>query len=179
MSWSAKVTGAEGLSPEMQAAVHEGTQIGLEALGVKGAEIVQQNIASPYNGLPPAVAFGNLVASIVPSFVRDATMSVEVIGVTPTLGADVYAAPVETGTAPHMPPSSALVPWVQKKFGIEDEKQALSVAFAIAKNISKRGTQGHFMFERALDALEPMAPGALEAAIAQALMAHGFTGVTT
>lgn len=176
MTWSAKITGVDEVAPEMQAAVDAGTQAGLEVLGTKGAEIVQENISTPYGALPPAVAFGNLVASIVSKYSRDATMQMEIIGVGPTLGADVYAAPVETGTVPHMPPPSALVPWVMQKLDVEDEKQAMSVAFAIAKKISQRGTQGHFMFERALDELEPMAAPALEAAIAQALAAAGFTG---
>lgn len=176
MSWSAKITGTEDLAPEMQAAVAEGTQVGLENLGVKGAEIVQENIRTPYGSQPPAVAFGNLAGSIVSSFVREATMFREVIGVSPSLGADAYAPPVETGTAPHMPPPSALVPWVMKKFGADDEKQALSIAFAVAKTIKKRGTQGHFMFDRALESLEPLAAPALEASIAQALIAHGFHG---
>ncbi|HEX4039073.1 MAG TPA: hypothetical protein VHX37_13515 [Acidobacteriaceae bacterium] len=176
MTWNAQLSGAENLPPEMEAAFAAGVQTGLEALGVKGAEMVEQNIATPYGNLPPAVAFGHLVASIVSSFTREATMCREVIGVAPTLGADVYAAPVETGARPHMPPPSALIPWVQKKFGFGDEKQVMSIAFAVAKTIAKRGMQGHFMFERALDQLEPIAPEVLEAAIAQALAEHGFTG---
>lgn len=176
MTWTAKITGAAEVAPEMRAAVEEGTQAGLEALGAKGAEMVQEYIGTPYNGQPPAVATGNLQKSVIASFTREATMCREVIGVAPTLSADVYAPPVETGTRPHMPPASALVAWVQKKLGIEDEKQALSMAFAIAKTIAKRGTQGHEMFSRGLESLEPLAVPALEAAIAQALAAHGFTG---
>jgi len=161
----------------MIAAIEQGTQAGLEALGIKGAEMVQENIRTPYNSLPPAVAFGNLVASVFSSFVREATMCREIIGVSPNVGADVYAAPVETGTSPHMPPASALLPWIQKKFGIEDEKQALSMAFAVAKSIAKKGTQGHQMFSRGLEALEPLAAPVLERELAVAFAAHGFTGV--
>ncbi|MHB1673776.1 MAG: hypothetical protein ACYCSP_05945 [Acidobacteriaceae bacterium] len=172
--WTAQITGADTLAPEMRGAVEEGTQKGLERLGSKCAEMVQKYIGTPYNGKPPAVAFGFLQQSITATQVREATMIREVIGVAPTLGADVYAAPVETGTRPHMPPPSALVPWVQKKFGIEDEKQALGLAFAIAKTIAKRGTQGHEMFSRALADIEPMAPAVLEQAISQALLDYGF-----
>jgi hypothetical protein len=160
----------------MQSAVAEGTQAGLEALGVKGAEIVQENIRTPYGALPPAVAFGNLAASVVSNFVREASICREIIGVSPNVGADVYAAPVETGARPHMPPASALLAWVQKKFGVEDEKQALGIAFAIAKNISKKGTQGHEMFSRALEAIEPMVTPAMEHELALAFAAHGFAG---
>jgi len=178
MAWTAQIHGEENLEPEMRAAYEAGVQAGLEALGVKGAEMVVENIVTPYNGLPPAVCFGNLAGSIISEFVREASMFTEIIGVSPNVGADVYAAPVETGTRPHFPPASALLPWVQKKFGIEDEKQALGVAFVIAKKMSQRGTQGHLMFQRALETLEPIAPGILEHNIALAFAAHGFTGTT-
>jgi hypothetical protein len=176
MAWGAKITGVENLAPEMTAAYELGVRAGLEAIGIKGAEMVQEFIATPYGALPPAVAFGNLAASIVSSFVREATMCREIIGVSPAVGADVYAAPVETGARPHMPPASALVPWVQKKFGIDDEKKALSLAFAIATSMKKKGTQGHEMFSRTLTALEPLAPEILEHYIAAAFAEHGFTG---
>ena len=176
MQWSAHIQGTEGLEGEMLAAVLEGTQAGLEALGVKGAEMVQENIATPYNGQPPAVAFGNLEASVVSAFQREATMCTEIIGVSPAAGADVYAAPVETGSRPHMPPVSALVPWVQKKFRVESEKQALSIAFAIARRMRTTGTGGHFMFIRALERLQPMSVPILEHELGAALAAHGFTG---
>ncbi len=160
----------------MVAAFQEGTQAGLEALGVKGAEMVQEFIRTPYGALPPAVAFGNLAASLVATFKREASMCTEIIGVSPAVGADVYAAPVETGARPHMPPPSALLPWVQKKFGIEDEKQAMSMAFAISMAIKKRGTQGHQMFSRTLEGIEPLVPEAMEQAIGAAFAAHGFAG---
>ncbi|NPU84376.1 MAG: hypothetical protein HPY65_07790 [Syntrophaceae bacterium] len=59
-----------------------------------------------------------------------------------------YGRPVELGTKPHMPPSSALVPWVKKFLGYEGKK-ADRVAFALAKAIAKRGTEGRYMFESA------------------------------
>jgi len=177
MTWGAKIQGVENQAPEIQAAVHEGVQVGMEALGVKGAEIVQQNIATPYEGRPAAVAFGNLMGSINSHFQWAADVAHEIVGISPQLGADKYAAPVETGARAHMPPPESLLLWVQKKFGIDDEKQALSVAFAVAKNIAKRGTQGHQMFSRALAELEPMVVPALEKNIAIALARHGFSEV--
>lgn len=174
MTWGARITGTDGLEGEMLAAVQEGTQTGLEALGVKGTEMVQENISTPYNGKPAAVCFGNLVGSVVSTFVRNPTEMGVIIGVGPQLGAAAYAAPVETGARPHMPPASELLPWVQKKFGIEDEKQAMSMAFAVAVTIRKKGTQGHQMFSRALTELEPLCAPALEAGIARAFAAHGF-----
>jgi hypothetical protein len=178
MAWGAKIQGVENQAPEIQAAVREGVQLGMEEIGIKGAEMVQQNIATPYEGKPAAVCFGNLEASIVSKFQWLGDAAHEIIGVNPQLGADRYAAPVETGARPHMPPPSSLLLWVQKKFGIDDEKEALSVAFAVAKNQAKRGTQGHQMFSRALEELKPIVPGALEKNIAIALARHGFVGGT-
>ena len=174
MSWGATIKGVEGIAPEMQEALREGIRTGMEKLGIKGAEMVQENIRTPYGDLPPAVAFGNLAGSIISTQVSDPGKQGVTIGVGTQLGASAYAAPVETGARPHMPPASALVAWVQKKFQITDEKQALSVAFAVAKKISKRGTRGHDMFSRALAQLEPLAVPALESSIAQAFLRHGF-----
>lgn len=174
MTWSIKITGTEGLAPEMLAAVQEGTQTGLETLGVKGSEMVQENIVTPYNGKPAAVCFGNLAGSIVSTYLRSPEQMGVIIGVGTSLGANGYAAPVETGARPHMPPPSELLPWVQKKFGIEDEKQAMSMAFAVAFSIRKKGTQGQQMFSRALTELEPLCAPAVEKGLARAFAAHGF-----
>jgi hypothetical protein len=174
MSWSVNITGTAGLANELLAAVQDGTQTGLEALGVKGAEMVQEFITTPYNGKPAAVCFGHLAGSIASTYLRDASQMGVIIGVGPQLGADAYAAPVETGARPHMPPASELVPWVMKKFDITDEKQALSAAFAVALSIRKKGTQGHQMFSRALVELEPLCAPTLEANLARAFQSHGF-----
>ena len=54
---------------------------------------------------------------------------------------------VEYGTAPHFPPVSALVPWVNRHkgaFGIRGKSAAAeikSIAFLIARKISKHGTK--------------------------------------
>ena len=178
MSWGVKISGVESQAPQVQEAIREGEQTGLEALGIKGAEMVQQNISTPYNGNPPAVCFGNLIGAVVSHFEWLPDAAHEIIGVSPQLGADKYAAPVETGARPHMPPPDALLLWVQKKFDIDDEKQAKSVAFAVAKSIEKRGTSGHQMFSRGLEQLEPLAVPTLEHNIALALARHGFVEAT-
>jgi hypothetical protein len=174
MAWGAQLRGFDNLSPEMMAAAREGTQAGLEDLGIKGTDMVQQNIETPFDGKPAAVCFGNLDGSITSDFQWMGDAAHEIIGVSPQLGADKYAAPVETGAVPHMPPPSALLPWVQKKFDVDNEKEALSTAFAVAMSIKKRGTQGHEMFSRGLEQLEPLAPPALEHEIALAFARHGF-----
>jgi len=176
MAWSAKLNGYEQLAPELQATARAGLLQGMENLGVEGARFVQDNITTPYNGLPPAVFTGNLAHSIAAQVIPDQALIRLIVGVTPSLGAGVYAPPVETGARPHMPSAMALIPWVMKKFGIADEKHALSAAYAVSQSMAKKGTKGHFMFSRALDQLEPVAPSILEAAIAQAFMRAGFGG---
>ena len=65
--------------------------------------------------------------------------------------ADVYAAPVEYGTAAHFPPAEALRSWVEKRFGLTEEAAIRAAAFQVARAIARRGTRGHFMFQRAVE----------------------------
>lgn len=53
-----------------------------------------------------------------------------------------YAMAVEKGTRPHFPPVAALEPWARRHG---------AVAFLVARAISRRGTKGHHMLERALE----------------------------
>lgn len=57
----------------------------------------------------------------------------------------IYGEAVEFGTKPHFPPIEPIQFWVEKKLGIQG-KEAKSVAFLIARKISKRGTEGADMF---------------------------------
>lgn len=56
-----------------------------------------------------------------------------------------YALAVELGTKPHFPPIAPLIDWVIAKLGVE-AKQAPSVAYLVARKISKKGTVGQFYF---------------------------------
>ena len=60
-----------------------------------------------------------------------------------------YGVAVRKGTRPHFPPIAALIPWVVKKLGISDAKQARTVAFLIARKISKVGTKPNPYHDRA------------------------------
>lgn len=51
-----------------------------------------------------------------------------------------YGAAVRGGTRPHFPPVDALIPWVRKKLGVP-ENRARSVAYLIARKISRVGTK--------------------------------------
>lgn len=63
-----------------------------------------------------------------------------------------YAMPVEMGSRPHFPPIAPLQLWVRRKLGITDERESRSVAFLIARAISKRGTKAAEFFKRGIDA---------------------------
>ena len=170
--WKIRVHGVEKLTVDMEAAARAGMRNGLEKIGLRGQAMVQHNIASPFGAKPPAVAFGVLAGGIFSELSPEELRLV--IGVSPP--ADVYGLPVETGTRPHLPPPSALVPWVKQKGLASDEKKALSIAFAISKTIAKRGTRGHLMFERAFENLEGEVNPIMERELAVALQQAGFEG---
>lgn len=72
-----------------------------------------------------------------------------------------YAVPVELGTKPHFPWDKSLpfgltplVEWVEVVLGLEG-KEAIGAAFAIARKISQKGTEGKFMFRDGFKASEP------------------------
>jgi hypothetical protein len=54
------------------------------------------------------------------------------------------------------------------------ESEARSIAFLVARKISKKGTRGHFMFARALDKLGSEAQGIMEAAIGSEFEKAGY-----
>jgi len=73
-----------------------------------------------------------------------------------------YAEPIEYGRRPgSMPPVAAIAEWVLSKpsFGVSDEKEALRIAYPIARAIARRGYKDHpdgwKMFEEGLKAAEP------------------------
>lgn len=65
----------------------------------------------------------------------------------------VYGAPLEYGTKPHFPPIAPIQFWVEKRLGLSG-KDAQSAAYCIARAISRRGTKGYLMFNKAFDANE-------------------------
>ena len=158
-----RVTGTDKLSPEILAAVRAGEEMGTEKICIRGVELIVPLTPVAFGVLAGAMQYAQL----------DSPMHMIIFAGAP---ADVYAAPVETGTRPHFPPSSALIPWVVQKLGVKNEKQAASIAFAIARAISERGTKGAFMFERTFEQLQNEAPGILELEIATAIRNAGLAG---
>jgi len=62
-----------------------------------------------------------------------------------------YALPVELGSRPHWPPIAPIALWVRRKLGISDEREARSVAFLIARKISRVGSKPRLFFKRGFD----------------------------
>ncbi len=65
-----------------------------------------------------------------------------------------YAIPVERGSRPHWPPLEPIEFWVRRKLR-PPRKQIRSVAFLVARKISRRGTKAHRMFEQGLEETRP------------------------
>ncbi|MFP3386732.1 hypothetical protein, partial [Tritonibacter sp. SIMBA_163] len=72
-----------------------------------------------------------------------------VIGIVGT--AALHAVPVEMGSKPHFPPIQPLEDWAHHKLDLPAE-EARGAAFAIARKIAAKGTEGAHMVERAKDA---------------------------
>ena len=159
-----RVHGVEETSDLVRDSVLSGMRNGMEKIGVVGEQLVVSGT--------PVGATGNLAQSVFSEFRPEPMRMVEVIAAGPP--ADVYAAPVETGTRPHFPPVNALLLWVKQKFGITDESEARSVAFLVARKIARRGTQGARMFEQAIEKLEPMAEDILTREIAEEIRRAGL-----
>lgn len=109
---------------------------------------VVENIGAPFGGKAPAVAYGALAGSIF-SAPRERPELGGVVAVHPP--ADAYAAAVEFGARPHFPPVRSLFQWVRAKFALTGQKEIESRAFLVARAIARRGTPGHFMFQRAVE----------------------------
>ena len=64
-----------------------------------------------------------------------------------------HAIPVELGRRPgqRQPPLEPLIDWVELKLGLGPE-ESRGAAFAVARKIAARGTEGAHMFRRGLDA---------------------------
>jgi hypothetical protein len=75
-----------------------------------------------------------------------------------------YALPVELGSKPHWPPRAPIQAWVHRKFGLSG-KEMISVAFLVARAISRRGTRAHHMFQQGYDLAQRLAPRFVGAAV--------------
>ena len=111
----------------------------------------------------PVGASGGSGAGLSGSINYDVNRSVgEVTGVVGT--ANPYAVPVEMGTRPHFPPLAPIREWVEARLGVSAD-EVDSVAFLIARKISREGTQGQFMFRNAFQRLTPNIEATMRSAL--------------
>lgn len=76
------------------------------------------------------------------------------LGVEGVVGSPLpYAAAVEAGAKPHMPPVEPLIMWARQKLGVRG-REAESAGWAIARKISRIGTEGVGMFRETFEANE-------------------------
>jgi hypothetical protein len=162
------VTHNPDMMPGVQQAIERGVLLGVEKLAVVGLTKVQAKTPVAYGILVGAeeTTTSNFGASL---------PGMGGIGIKATIfagpPADVYAAPVETGAVPHFPPPQALLLWVMKRFQPENDKEAISIAWAVAKTIAKRGTSGAHMFEQGYEEVLAQAGAIVESEIARELEA--------
>lgn len=128
-------------------ALRRGIERGLTRSTALLRRAVETNIRTPYGAKPPAVAFGVLANSVAAEVSQKRTRAVGRVFV--KAPADRYGVFVEFGTSPHWPPLNPLLSWARVKFNMTDPKKIRATAWAVAANIAKLGTQGHFMFSRA------------------------------
>jgi hypothetical protein len=76
----------------------------------------------------------------------------------------LHAVPVELGSVPHWPPRGPIQAWVHRKFGLSG-KEMISVAFLVARAISRHGTRAHHMFQQGYDLAQRLAPRFIDAAV--------------
>lgn len=65
-----------------------------------------------------------------------------------------YAESVELGSKPHFPPLAPLVDWVIAKLGVP-QVEARSIAYLVARKISKSGTKAQLFVKGAFEANTP------------------------
>jgi len=175
MNFRITVKGLERATAELKAVVRAGMRSGLELAGLRGEELVRENIRAPFNGHPMRVNTGILEVAVA-SRVDDAAGLIgrAVVFVQPP--ADIYAGVMELGRRPgkKFPPLQAMLFWVKTRLGIADEKQAKSVAFLVGRKIARKGIAGHFMFKRAFGTLQTELRGIFEASIGRVLEAAGY-----
>lgn len=156
---------------------------GILSFGMKGSDTVIHNLAKFEKKLIQEMTYGS--QAVQAKVVIDAREYVPT-GVTGTLSQSIqagdvvvtddnivafvvanadYASFVEFGTRPHFPPIEALRDWCAKFLGDE------SLAFVVARAISRRGTLAHPFMGPALLQNMPVFKRAMEAARDRALAA--------
>lgn len=83
-----------------------------------------------------------------------------------------YAPPVERGARAHWPPRGPIEAWVRRKLGVS-EREVRSVAFLVARKISRVGTSGAAMAHRAVEEVGPRIEARFRAGLATIIQRLG------
>lgn len=177
--------GAKKMLEEFPERMHGAVNRGIAAASAFFEGLVVEKIRQPHGQKPAAVAFGNLVNAVATMHGGAGDRLYAMVTVAPP--ADLYAAPVETGTRPHWPPMEPIMRWVRKKLldtmtarfagSKGGEQEIKSRAFLIARKIARRGTEGHFMFQRAFNEGHEQAETLIDDQIAREIAAINNEGM--
>ena len=151
---------------DFPAALRRGTERGLRRATELLERAVMANAQTPL-GAKSDAALGQLARSVTSELYEEEGRSFGQVFLAPP--ADRYGLFVEVGTRPHFPPPAALEGWVRQRLGVTNDRQARRIAFLIGRKIARRGTPGHFLFERALKENEARVVAVLEEEIDKAL----------
>jgi hypothetical protein len=135
---------------KLQAQMRQAPHVVREEL-LKAMTEADAKIEAQVKELAPRGASGDLQRSVIGQEREVGPFGVEGLVTSPLN----YVVPVELGTKPHFPPVEALIDWVKAKLGVTGDKEARSVAFLVARKISRRGTKGQAMFEKTLEHMTP------------------------
>lgn len=130
--------------------------------GLRSAALRLQGmvIESIQHALPrSAVDTGGLIASVHTRSVHDGAIT------------DVsapHAGAIEHGTRPFWPPQAPLAAWALRKGLAQNEREAATIAFLVARSISRRGIAPRHFFATAWAAFPPVLVAEINAELEQA-----------
>lgn len=136
---------------KLPGALHGAAMTGLRKGAARGVEIIREEIeaSSPF----PPIDTERMIDS---AGWKGTATGVELFVDAP------HAVYMEEGTRPHFPPIQPLAEWAARKFGLETEREARSVAFAVATKIAADGIAPRRFFRRAMRRItQDVLPGAI------------------
>jgi len=138
------------LGPKMESAIVKG----LQSAALRMPEVIREEL---HQTMPhPAIATGELARSTKVDLLHDGAI----------VGMDApHAAIIEEGARPHFPPLQPLRDWVRVKGFASDPDEVDSIAYAVAKKISKRGIEPRHYFKASMIRLDSIIDHEIESEI--------------
>lgn len=119
-------------------------------------------IAREVKPLTPVGVSGELRNSIGSEVIQEGPTNI--IGRVGSSIREAYPVVMEAGAKPHFPPPGNLELWVRRKLGVSTE-DAPSVAFTVARAISRSGIKGRFMLKQGWEKSQARVNGFFEEAL--------------